>query len=279
MATQTKRRRLSELSGEELTSLLELIGDSDSVELKVTLPANAHRGVVRALGIDPLMAQIRQIFFFDTPDLKLNQAGIAVRARRVQGRNADSVVKLRPVVPSELPEDLRKSGSVTIEVDAMPGGYVCSASMKGKLGNAEVLDAVHGERALRKVFSKEQRAFYATHAPAGLELDQLSVLGPVFVLKDVHEPKELGRRLVAEFWLLPDGSRILELSTKCLPSETFQVAVEARAYLEGLGLDLSADPQTKTKTTLEFFSKQLQEEAKAVSDGSPAPEQEAAEQA
>ncbi len=72
-------------------------------------------------------------------------------------------------------------------------------------------------------------------------------------------------------WLLPDGSRILELSTKCLPSETFQVAAEARAYLEGLGLDLRADQQTKTKTTLEFFSKQLEKEAKAESEASRAP--------
>jgi hypothetical protein len=263
MATQPKRRRLTELSGEELTSMLGLIGDADSVELKVTLPATQHRATVRALGLDPLTAQIRQVFFFDTPDLKLNQAGIAVRARRIQGRNGDSVVKLRPVVPSELPDDVRHSASLNVEVDAMPGGYVCSATMKGKLRNAEVLDAVHGERSLRKVFSKEQRAFYASHAPEGLELDGLGVLGPVFVLKDVHEPRELGRRLVAEFWLLPDGSRILELSTKCLPNETFQVAVEARAYLEGLGLELAQDPQTKTKTTLEFFSKQLQKEAAA----------------
>jgi hypothetical protein len=270
MATQA-RRRLSELSGEELTSLLALISDSDSVELKVTLPATQHRSTIQALGLDPLTAQIRQIFFFDTQDLRLNQAGIAVRARRVQGRNGDSVVKLRPVVPSELPDDVRHSASLNVEVDAMPGGYVCSASMKGKLRNSEVLDAVHGDRALRKVFSKEQRAFYAAHAPEGLELDQLNVLGPVFVLKDVHEPRQLGRRLVAEVWLLPDGSRILELSTKCLPSETFQVAVEARAYLEGLGLDLSADPQTKTKTTLEFFSKQLRKEAAAGGGAEPSP--------
>jgi hypothetical protein len=61
-------------------------------------------------------------------------------------------------------------------------------------------------------------------------------------------------------WLLPDGSRIVELSTKCLPSEAFQAAVEARAYLEGLGLDLSADPHTKTKATLEFFATGLGDE-------------------
>jgi hypothetical protein len=40
-----------------------------------------------------------------------------------------------------------------------------------------------------------------------------------------------GRKLVAELWLYPDGSRILELSTKCAPSKAFDVAAETRAYL------------------------------------------------
>ena len=38
-----------------------------------------------ALEIDPLGAQIRQIVFFDTPDLALNAHGVVVRARRTQG--------------------------------------------------------------------------------------------------------------------------------------------------------------------------------------------------
>jgi len=167
------------------------------------------------------------------------------------------VVKLRPVVPDDLPDDIRHSTNVNVEVDAMPGGYVCSATMKGKPRKGEVLAAMHGDRPLRKVFSEEQRTFYTAHAPDGLTLDDLTVLGPVFVLKDVHEPRELGRQLVAELWLLPDGSRILELSTKCTPPEAFQVAVETRAYLESLGLDLTGDSHTKTKTTLEFFAADL----------------------
>ena len=132
MATSTGPKRLTELPGEELGALIELMTGSDSVELKVTLPEEAQRSAVAALRIDPLEAQIRQVFFFDTPDLSLNQAGIAVRARRSQGRAGDTVVKLRPVVPEELPKDIRHSASLKVEVDAMPGGYVCSASMKGK---------------------------------------------------------------------------------------------------------------------------------------------------
>ena len=90
-----------------------------------------------------------------------------------------------------------------------------------------------------------------------MKLDDLAILGPIFVLKLKFAPIDFGRKLVAEMWLYPDGSRILELSTKCLPGEAFQVGVEARAYLEGLGIDLSGEQQTKTKTALEFFANEL----------------------
>ena len=84
------------------------------------------------------------------------------------------------------------------------------------------------------------------------------MLGPLFVLKLNFTPAELGRRLVAELWLYPDGSRILELSTKCTAADAFQVAAEARAFLTGKGIDLAGEQQTKTKTALEFYSKELE---------------------
>jgi hypothetical protein len=142
----------------------------------------------------------------------------------------------------------------------MPGGFVCSASLKGKLGTADVKEARAGDRPIRKLFSKEQRAFFAAHAPEGLELDGLSMLGPIFVLKLNFSPKGYGRKMVAELWLYPDNSRILELSTKCAPSEPFQVAAETRAYLTEQGVDVSGEQQTKTKTALEYFSQALQAE-------------------
>jgi hypothetical protein len=264
METQTNTRKSrgeGQLSNEHLTELLELMADADSVELKVTLPEHEHRSAVDALGLDPLDAQIRQVYFFDTPDLRLQQSGLAVRARRIQGRSGDTVVKLRPVAPHDLPEDLRRSAGMNVEVDAMPGHYVCSASMKGKIPNEQVRAAARGERPIKKLFSKEQRSFFADHAPEGLALDDLRILGPTFVLKLVLRPPALGRRLVAEVWLLQDGSRILELSTKSAPAEAFRAAVETRAFLEGHGLDLSDDPHTKTKATLEFFAGKLREDA------------------
>jgi hypothetical protein len=258
-ATKTRARRRVELSDEDLAEVLALSSGSDSVELKLTVPDADHRSAIEALQLDPLDAQIRLVSFFDTPDLTLNQRGVIVRARRVQGREDDTVVKLRPVVPDELPEELRSTPGMLVELDAMPGGYVCSASLKARLsGASEVRKRVAGKRSTRKLFSKPQRAFYKAHAPEGLELDDLTLLGPIFVLKINSTPRRFGRKLVSELWLYPDGSRILELSTKCPPKEMFQVAAEARAFLTGLGIDLSGQQQTKTKSALEQFSRRRQ---------------------
>lgn len=254
----TKQQERPALSDAQLVKMLELMKGSDSVELKATIPASDQRATIASLGLDPLEAQIRQVFFFDTPGLDLYQAGVVARARRVQGRSGDTVVKLRPVVPKDLPDDLRRSPNMGVEVDAMPGGYVCSASLKGQVANAVVRESVTGERPVRKLFSKEQRSFYAAHAPSGVGLDELDVLGPIFVLKLKFLPGDFARKLVAELWLYPDNSRILELSTKCGAAEAFQVAAETRGYLARHGVDLGGEQQTKTKSALEFFSRELE---------------------
>jgi hypothetical protein len=79
----------------------------------------------------------------------------------------------------------------------------------------------------------------------GLALDKLSVLGPILVLKLKFDPEEYQRRLVAEFWLYPDDSRVLELSTKRDPQEAFLVAAETRAFLSRRDVDLSDKQETR----------------------------------
>jgi hypothetical protein len=250
VATTRRERRLTD---EQLLSLMDVIEGSDSVELKLTLPEEVHRSTINALALDPLEAQIRQVFFFDTPDLDLNKSGVVVRARRVQKKGDNTVVKLRPVVPAELPDRTRMSDSFSVEVDAMPGGFVCSGSMKGVPAKVGVRETVTTGGPLRRLFSKEQRAFYEEHA-GGIALDDLTTLGPLFVLKLRFAPEGLGRKMVGEMWLYPDGSRVLELSTKCAPTDAFQVAAEARAFLARQGIDLEGEQQTKTRKALEFFA-------------------------
>jgi hypothetical protein len=245
--------------------MFKLIKGATSVELKLSVPLTGQRATVKRIGLDPVEAQPRQAFFFDTPDLALNKAGVVVRARRIQGGGADTVIKLRPVDPSTLDPELRRSAAFKVEVDAMPGGFVCSASFKGVCTGQEVLDVTTGAMPLRKLFSKEQRAFYDAHAPAGLTMDKLVLLGPTFLLKARHQPKakDFDRRIVVEMWLYPDGMHVMEISTKSLPKEAFQVAADFKAYLASKGIELSADQSAKTKTSLEFFSARLKEEGQA----------------
>ena len=76
----------------------------------------------------------------------------------------------------------------------------------------------------------------------------------MFVLKLRTTPPEFARRLVTEVWFYPDGSRILELSTKCAPPDAFTVVAETRAFLGECGIDTTGEQHTKTKQALEFFS-------------------------
>jgi hypothetical protein len=245
-----------QVSDEALVEMLSEIKRADSVELKLTIAEAAQRSAIQALGMDPLGAQVRLVHFYDTPDLTLESQGVVVRARRVAGKGDDSVVKLRPVVPAELPSELRESPACVVEVDAMPGGHVCSASLKGT-PRTSVREVAAGNAPLRKLFSKEQRAFFAEHAPEGVGFEDLSLLGPIFVLKLKATPEGFARKMVVELWLYPDGTRILELSTKCAPSEAFQVAAESRAFLAERGIEVGGAQTTKTRKALEFFSKQL----------------------
>jgi hypothetical protein len=245
------------LSDTQLAELLSLAGDADSVELKVTVPESEHFQVATSLGMDPLDAQIRQVYFFDTPDLMLDRQGVVLRARRIQGKSGDSIVKLRPVVPGEIQATLRESQGFNVEIDALPGGYVCSARSKREVGNADIREAVSGMQPLGRLFSKAQRAVLGSRSAADVEPDDLFVLGPILVLKLKFAPEGLERRLVVELWMYPDGSRVLELSTRCEPRDAFMAAAETRVFLSQRGVELSGEQQAKTRKALEFFSARM----------------------
>ena len=245
---------MSTLNDKQVEEVFGLMKHSDSVELKLTVVDSAIRSTAEALDMDPLQAEIRQVVFFDTPDLTLSKAGVVVRARRIQGGGGDTVIKLRPVNPGTLPPEVRQSASVKVEVDTMPTGFVCSASMKGKTTADDVRAVVLGRLKPRDLFTKEQRAFYKANAPAGLKLSQLSVLGPINLMKLELKPDGVKRNFVAELWMYPDGSRILELSTKATHKDAFHVAAETRDFLKKKGLDLTAEQQPKTNRALKHFT-------------------------
>ncbi len=147
---------------------------------------------------------------------------VVIRARRNQGVEGDTVVKLRPLDPDQIDPKLRYSTSFKIELDMMPGGFVCSASFKGVCTGKVMLDVTAGKMPLSSLFPKGQQAFYEAHAPANLDMDSLVSLGPVLMLRAKQRPKDYDGDVVVEPWIYPDGSHILEISTKRSPKEAQQ---------------------------------------------------------
>src|SRR4051794_36185310 len=154
------------LNADQLVELLALLPGADSVELKASVPEDTRRSVVRNLGMDPLDAQLRQVAFFDTADLTLSEHGLVLRARRIQRKPGDAVVKLRPVIPDQLTPAMRQAPGFGVEVDAMPGGFVCSARLKADVEDKVLKQVMRGDLAVRKAFTKAQRRLFSEHAPA-----------------------------------------------------------------------------------------------------------------
>ena len=235
---------------ERLAGLLALLPDVDAVELKLTVPDDDHASVLRSLGIDAMDAEIRQVAFVDTPDLRLSAAGLVVRVRRTQRKPGDVTVKLRPMLPADVPDGLRELDGFKVEVDASPTGFTCSCSLTSEIPDRKASGVLLGGRPVTKVLDDEQRALLLDRLPAGVDLTDLAVLGPVHLLKCKFAPEGYPRRMVAELWFLPGGTRILELSTKCEPADAFQAAAETKVFLAGHGVDLTAPQETKTRSAL-----------------------------
>ena len=82
--------------------------------------------------------------------------------------------------------------------------------------NTAIREAASGDLPIRKLF--EAAAPSTRRTPDGVELDTLSTLGPIPIIKVKITPQGFGRKLVGELWMYPDGSQIVELSTKAKPS-------------------------------------------------------------
>ena len=160
------------LSDRQLAAMLELAVD-DGVELKVTVPESHRRERCSPSTWTRSRRRSASSTSSTRPISRSNKHGLVVRARRIQGRGDDSVVKLRPVVPHEPPE-IGTPPTSTVEVDALPGGL-------GVLGRDEALDgarrtyaSMHDGAPMRKLFSKEQRQFFPRMHLPEWSIDDLS---------------------------------------------------------------------------------------------------------
>jgi hypothetical protein len=211
--------------------------DIDRVEVKVIV-APEHQERVLALLASGSPAERRRVYFLDCPDLRLRRHGLLVRVRTredpARGR-ADVVVKRRTAMPPEIIAEKRRWHALTVDLDALPDDVTWSATLKQRRDTDTVRAVLEGAAPVRTLLTPEQRAFLHTGTgDVGLipGLDDLGPLGPVPVTK-----LRAGRRCrsggptTLECWVLPDGSRIMEISTPSSPARAARVAAETERVL------------------------------------------------
>jgi hypothetical protein len=225
-----------------------------AVEVKITARAKDEDIVNAALEDRGLEPDRRKIYFFDTPELELFEAGVVLRARLNKNDTDDSTVKLRPVVPAELSDDWKSSEGFEIEIDAVGENMVCSAKLTVDQDGGEIGEVAEGKRSISKLFSRDQERLIEQYGPKGIDVDSLTVLGPVDVSRWKVEPEGLDWEVTIERWVLPDRSDLVELSVKADPNEAGDAATAFLEFLQTRGLDIAGDQQTKTKAALRYFT-------------------------
>jgi hypothetical protein len=231
------------------------LAEMDAVEIKVTVRPDQELRAERAMELNEDTAEVRVIYFYDTPKLDLFNAGVALRARLVKGDDDDSTVKFRPVEASSIAKDWKRLKGFKVEADCVGERIVCSASLTAIQKRDEIDDVAKGKRAIDKLFSKDQERFLTEFYKGSVDFGKLRVMGPIRVLRWKLKHESFPHELTLEEWRLPDGEDLVEVSIKTEPSKAAQAQKQFDEHLRGLGLDPQGAQETKTRTALEYFAK------------------------
>jgi hypothetical protein len=209
------------------------------VEFKFTALPDDEARVLAFL--DGHTTKRRQVYFYDTQDLKLRDRDLVLRARVTDGEG-ESTAKLRPVDHAVAIAAHRKNDEVEIELDVTGENPPWSAKLDRKGVDVDAIAA--GKR--RSLFSDEQEEL--ADKPS---FDGVKALGPVearvWKLKDLPGfPYDIA----GEEWTVLD-LHFVELSIKVDPGEYDVARALWRAFLTGLVKDIAGNPVRKTELVLE----------------------------
>jgi hypothetical protein len=236
------------------TSRRRLGAGVGAVEIKVTLPPDQELQGIRALELNEDSAEIRVIYFYDTPKLDLYKAGVALRARLVKGDKDDTTVKVRPVDPAKVGKEWTDMKGFKLEADSVGENLICGASLTSLQGKDEIELVADGKRAIEKLFTPDQERFLAHFYPKPVNFARLKVLGPIRVLRWKTKVDSLDYELTSEEWRLPNGRDLLETSIKVPTKEARPARKAFERCLTGMGLDPRGAQATKTRTALDYFT-------------------------
>ena len=246
----------------------------DSVEVKVTLGEEHVAAALKAFGLTAAKGQERLIYFCEdvTPQTSagtpLLDAHVILRARTWSGDKGDTTVKLRPARQTQLSArwvpvqeveygDVKEELKVQADWSGDSRVLAMSYSVDERAASIEAVRA--GERPVGDLFTATQREFLADCAGTSIQLDALSVLGPVRAVRWSSVPTEpagADLSLRAERWTL-DGLDFLELSVETKPVDARAGQRKLTDFVSGMGFTPESKQQPKTTLVLNELVEQF----------------------
>ena len=232
----------------------EAMAGADGVEIKATIADHQVEDAMRLYGLQKDDNE-RYIYFFDTPELELFEAGIIGRARRVIGGKHDSTIKFRPVDPATVPKKWQMHEGFKIEADASEKGVVKSASLTKPVEKGLIKRVLAGRDSVTSLFTQEQQIFLLSLANHRFDFDKVKVLGPIQTWRWKFTDPGLPWPITAELWKRDDGDLLCEASIKVPLVQAAAATAGFKAFLAEVGAELDRGEQAKTRWSLEFYSK------------------------
>jgi hypothetical protein len=223
-----------------------LIAGASAIEVKAVVPlAQMERGLAH-FGLTADNDQQRYIYFFDTPEFDLFDAGLIARARRVVGGQHDSTVKVRPVDPDQVAGKWRRHPGFKLEADATADKVVRSASLTAPVKRGWIKKVAAGGRDVADLFTEEQERFLTHMANHSIDYARVTTRGPIRVWRwqTVHEA--LPWRMTVELWERGDGDRMLEVSAKAPHTQAAAAGAGFFAFLAEVGAERTTQQEAKT---------------------------------
>lgn len=227
----------------------------DTVGIRVTIHPDQELRATRAMQLNEDIAEVRVLYFFDTPDLQLFDAGIVLRARLVKGDNDDSTVRFRPVEKDSVDPSWTLFEGFKLYADCVGSEVILSASLTVLQKGDEIDDVADRKRPIEKLFSREQERFLGQFYKDKIDFASLQVLGPIRALRWQLEHRDFPHQLTVEEWRLPDGEDVIEVSIRAPAEQAASARREFEDHLSALGLDPKGNQETRTRTALKFFTR------------------------
>lgn len=234
-----------------------LVSGANAIEIKVTIPESQVDSTLARFGLTVDNDEERYIYFYDTPDLDLNRAGIITRARRVVGDRHDSTVKFRPVVPDQVAARWRTFPDFKIEADASEKGVTKSASFSMPVPKGVIKRIAAGEMAIGDLFTNEQRTFLLGMANRNIDFAKMMVFGPLRAHRWKFEDPGCPWAITAEVWVREDGARLMEASIKAPVIQAAAALGGFTAFLAEFGAERDIEEQAKTRWALEYYAQKV----------------------